>query len=589
VGDEYFLVENRQQIGYDIELPGEGLLIYHVSDTVSTQNDNEWYPGHTEEGHYLVALEQADGQWQLEQNTNQGEAGDPFPGSTNNTAFEESTTPDSKTYSFASSAVEVTNISPPGTYMTADLTVEKPCDTLWTNTFGGIEDDIALSVQQTSDGGFIMSGRTFSFGAGMADAYLVKTDASGTEQWSQTYGDSMYDRGPSVQQTSDGGYVIAGQTWSYGAGQYDVYLVKTGASGSEQWYQTFGDSLYDIGYSVQLTSDGGYIIAGKTQSYGAGGYDVYLIKTGASGSEQWSQTFGGSSDEEGWSVQQTSDGGYIIAGSTESYGAGGYDIYLIKTDATGTEQWSQTFGGSGTDRCFSVQQTTDGGYIIAGPTTSYGAGSEDAYLIKTDASGDTLWTKTFGGSGSDLSKSVKQTSDGEYIVAGRTDSFGAGNYDIWLIKTNASGTEQWSQTFGGSSFENGYSVQQTSDGGYIIAGTTESYGAGGEDIYLIRMDSETLLVEDFGTYRPREFAIDSPFPNPFNPRAVLRYKLQTASLVELSVYDITGRLVTKLVDGWRKAGSHQVTLDATGFASGVYIYSFRAGEFKDAGKMVLMK
>ena len=188
--------------------------------------------------------------------------------------------------------------------------------------------------------------------------------------------------GQSVQQTSDGEYIIAGNTYSYGAGDYDVYLIKTDPNGDSQWQKTFGGSDSDHGYSVQQTTDGGYIIAGFTYSYGAGDYDVYLIKTDPNGNSQWQRTFGGPNYEDGYSVQQTSDGGYIIAGSTDSYGAEYTNIYLIKTDPNGDSEWQKTFGGNLGESGYSVQQTSDGGYIIAGLTDSYGAGNWDVYLIK---------------------------------------------------------------------------------------------------------------------------------------------------------------------------------------------------------------
>ena len=365
--------------------------------------------------------------------------------------------------------------------------------TLWTQTFGGSNGDYGRSVQQTDDGGYIIAGYTYSYGAGSCDFYLIKTNTSGNEQWSQTYGGRDGDVGRSVQQTSDGGYIILGYTYSPVTQSYDVYMIKTYENGNELWWQTFGGSSDDRGYSVQQTDDGGYIIAGITESYGAGVYDVYLIKTDAEGNEEWWQTFGGSNADRGYSVQQTSDGGYIIAGYTWSYGAGADDVYLIKTDANGNEQWSQTFGGNSNDLGQSVQQTSDGGYIIVGYTLSPSTGYYDVYLIKTDANGNESWSQTFGGSSDDRGNSVQQTSDGGYIIAGRTSSYGAGSGDVYLIKTDTSGNEQWYQTFGGSEDDWGYSVQQTDDGGYIIAGYTESYGAGGKDIYLIRVDSETPI------------------------------------------------------------------------------------------------
>ncbi len=254
----------------------------------------------------------------------------------------------------------------------------------------------------------------------------------GSVEWSQTFGGSSAEVGKSVQQTSDGGYIITGSTESFGAGSLDVYLIKTDSSGNMLWSQTYGGTHSDVGSSVQQTSDGGYIIAGYTSSFGAG-EDVYLVKADASGNITWSKAFGGTHFDVGSSVQQTSDGGYIIAGYTSSF-ATGYDAYLIKTNASGNMTWSKAFGGTNDDMAESVQQTSDGGYIITGETISFGASLWDVYLVKADASGNMTWSKAFGGANHDLVRSIQQTSDGGYIITGETTSFGADFPDVWLIK-----------------------------------------------------------------------------------------------------------------------------------------------------------
>jgi hypothetical protein len=354
----------------------------------------------------------------------------------------------------------------------------------WVKTFGGSNDDWGSSVQQTSDGGFILVGYTASFGAGGPDVWLIKTDADGNKLWDRTFGGGGLDEGRSVQQTSDGGFIIVGYTASFGAG--DVWLIKTDADGNKLWDRTFGGGNLDEGLSVQQTSDGGFIIVGYTASFGAGWADVWLIKTDADGNKLWDRTFGGSDWDEGWSVQQTSDGGFIIVGYTVSFGAEWADVWLIKTDANGNKQWDRTFGGRYSDGGRSVQQTSDGGFILVGDTWSFGAGEADVWLIKTDANGNKQWDRTFGGSENDLGYSVQQTSDGGFIIVGATASFGAGGPDVWLIKTDANGNKQWDRTFGGRYSDGGRSVQQTSDGGFIIVGATRSFGAGDYDVLLIK-------------------------------------------------------------------------------------------------------
>jgi hypothetical protein len=255
-------------------------------------------------------------------------------------------------------------------------------------------------------------------------------------------------------------------------------------------HSRFGGSDWDEYYSVQQTSDDGYILAGYTESFGAGLSDFLLDKRVSYGFRQWNRTFGGTSWDKAKSVQQTSDGGYILAGFTGSYGAGFSDLWLVKTDADGNEQWNKTFGGFDWDTAESVQQTSDNGYILAGYTFSYGAGSADVWLLKTDADGNKQWDRTFGGTGDDFASSVQQTADDGYILAGYTESLGAGSFDAWLIKADSEGNEQWNRTFGGAEMDSSFSVQQTADGGYILAGYTESYGAGSSDFWLIKVNGE---------------------------------------------------------------------------------------------------
>ena len=363
-----------------------------------------------------------------------------------------------------------------------------PPEIEWSNTFGDSdEEEGANFIQQTSDGGYILAGWTLLPGVGAWDFWLLKIDDTGEEEWRKTIGGPSDERAASVQETADGGYIVVGGTDSYGLGDWDFWVVKTDENGEEQWRKTFGGPDGDIAFSVQQTTDGGYIVAGWTMSYVAEGWDFWLVKTDVAGEREWSKIFGGAGDDGAFCVQQTCDGGYVVAGGTESYGAGGEDCWIIKTDDRAGEEWSQTFGGADDDAALSVQQTTDGGYIIAGWTKSYGAGGEDFLVVKMNDMGEEEWSQTFGGSNNDRASFVQQTADGGYIVAGATESYGEGRQDCWIVKIDSTGEKEWSETFGGADNDAALCVRPTSDGGYIVAGWTESYGEGGWDVWVIKL------------------------------------------------------------------------------------------------------
>jgi hypothetical protein len=239
-------------------------------------------------------------------------------------------------------------------------------------------------------------------------------------------------------------------------------------------------------------------MVGNTNSTGAGDLDFWLVKTNSAGDMQWNKTFGGIGADFGYGMVQSSDGGFVMVGYTNSFGAGGQDIWLIKTDASGNSLWNRTFGGTAVETGFTVIQTTDGGYALTGLTASFGAGSQDAWLIKTDADGSMQWNKTYGGNLADYGIHVLQTKEGGYAIAGMTASFGAGNRDAWLIKTDNSGNVLWNKTYGGANREQVWSIIQTNDGGYLLGSETGSFGLGtamAADMYLIKTDSEMGLTQ----------------------------------------------------------------------------------------------
>jgi len=443
-----------------------------------------------------------------------------------------------------------------------------PPPTEWTKTYEGTSTDVGYSVVETSDGGYAIAGYTNSFGSG-SQVYLVKTFADGTMAWNKTYGGTGADWGYSLVETSDGGYAIAGYTNSFGSGS-QVYLVKTFADGTMAWNKTYGGTGDERGYSVVETSDGGYAIAGYTNSFGSN-YQVYLVKTFADGTMAWNKTYGGTNYDYGLSVVRTSDGGYAIAAQTNSFGLS-WQVYLVKTFADGTMAWNKTYGGTNSDLAQSVVQTSDGGYAIAGYTNSYGIGTptyNNFYLVKTNSAGSMQWNKTYGGTSNDIGAYVIQTDDGGYAMAGYTNSYGAGGYDFWLVKTDSAGTKQWNKTCGGPNADYAYSVTQTSDGGYALAGKTNSFGAGGDDMWLVKVSGPVHPSTEYPwpmfQHDPRRTgSTESPGPNTNH----MQWNYTTGGMVDSPPTVVDGRVYFGSED------NKTYCLDAL---TGAFIWSYTTG------------
>jgi len=447
-------------------------------------------------------------------------------------------------------------------------------DTLWTRTYGGWGSDAGYSIEETSDGGYIIAGYTGSFGEGFYDFYLIKTDPEGDTIWTRTYGGSGWDRGFSVQQTSDGGYIVVGATTSFGSGLYDVYLVKTDPNGDTLWTKTYGGANSDVGYSVQETTDGGYCIAGYTMSFGAGSSDVYLIKTDPNGNVLWTKTYGGTAPDFGHYVEQTSDGGYIITG--ETWSTGRQDVYLVKTDSNGDTLWTRIYGkpysGHHSDVGNCVQETSDGGYIITGHTLE---SHQLLYLIKTDSNGDTLWTKSYNRLSVDAGYFVQQTTDGGYIITGETRPLYHPHEYLFVVKTDCNGDTLWTMAIGGTGVDVGRCVRQTSDGGYIVVGYTSSFGQGYEDVYLIKIKPDVSVKEGTQTTPTIDVRLIGIFPTIVKEKATIRLSSTSSGVIRLMIYDASGRTRRETVVRLRNPGVQDVPLSIQSLKRGVYFLSIK--------------
>jgi hypothetical protein len=362
-------------------------------------------------------------------------------------------------------------------------------------TQGGSRRDRGINLLQTDDGGYAIVGYTSSGDAHHEDVYLVRLNPHGEVLWSKTYGGEGKDNGWDLLETEEGGFIIVGFTNSSSGGDMDIYLVRTDASGELLWERALGGPQDEYGWSMAPTIDGGYVLGGQSDSFGEGEEDGYLIKVNAQGEEIWSQTYGGPKEDRLFSVDQSADSGFVLTGTTRSFGAGERDLYLIKTSSSGELTWMQVLGEDRDDVGHAVRQTADYGYVVTGYTRSFGAASYDTWLIKTDESGNVEWENFFGGTGDDRTIYGEQTTDGGYILTGYTKSFEALSWDVFLVRADASGEIIWYQTFGGVDEDTGYTVRQTSDKGFILTGETYSFGEGGGDMYIIKVNQEGKIVE----------------------------------------------------------------------------------------------
>ena len=371
---------------------------------------------------------------------------------------------------------------------------------MWSQTYGGGAIDSAEDIVQTSDGGFAIAGWTGSIDD--SDFWLIKIDSFGNMEWNRTYGKKGIggDFANSLVETSDGGYALAGATNSFGSGSYDFYLVRTDGAGNMLWNQTFGGSKIDQASAIVQTSDGGFALAGYTQSFSSEYYDFWLIKIDSFGNMEWNRTYGEEGMSYASSLIKTSDGGFALGGEAFSED-GQFDFGMVKTDKDGDVEWTKTYGGEKWDRASSLVETSDGGFALAGRTNSFGSGAYDFWLVRTDANGNMQWNKTYGGSDWDEAYSLVETSDGGFALAGET-TVGAGNYDSWLVKTDGTGNMEWNQTYGGTENDRANSLVETSDGGYALAGRTKSFGAGEyDDLWLVKTD-ECGIIPEFPSWAP---------------------------------------------------------------------------------------
>ena len=487
----------------------------------------------------------------------------------------------------------------------------------WEKSLGGGMYDWSKEIELTSDGGNITIGYSastdgdISFSHGDGDCWIIKSNAVGLVQWSKTFGGTGFDYGYSMKQTSDGGYIAAGYsesndgdvTGNHGGG--DCWILKLNASGTILWQKTYGGTLNDKAQCIRQTSDGGYIICGNTDSSDGdvssnhGGGDCWVLKLDNAGLIEWEKTVGGSANDSGEDIKQTSDGGYILTGGTHSNDEdvtvqkGNGDCWIVKLDNAGNISWQKSFGGSNYDYAQSIEQTIDGGYVIAGYTESNdgditGAhGGGDCWVIKCDDLGNLQWQKALGSSGNDYGFCIQQIIGGGYILTGYSElndgdvTGNHGNYDCWVVKLNEFGAFEVQKSFGGTGVDIGYSIRQTADGSYIIAGSSESddgdvsgnHGSG--DCWIIKLNFQSLSIEENISSNSINVS-PNPSSGNFNFSGL-------TDETTIDIYDISGEIISEA-----KTVNNKYSVDLSSQAKGIYFYriSMKNGESRN-GKIIL--
>lgn len=358
--------------------------------------------------------------------------------------------------------------------------------------YGASGYDYGYSVTQVYDKGYVVAGATTSKGLGSTDAYLLKVDSIGTVKWDKTFGGINIDQLYSIKTTNDSGLVVAGFTNSLGHGGYDMYVIRTNKLGDSLWTKTYGGADWDFAYSIEKTNDGGYILAGGTYSYGKGDEDMYLVKINANGDTLWTKMYGGINEDEAWKAKQTNDGGYLIVGTTKSFGDVNGDMYIIKTNSMGDTLWTTRYGGTDIDEAYDIIEKDDGQIIVCGRTNSMGSGNFDGVVVYLSSTGTYIHHDLYGGTDDDGFYSMNLAANGRFAVSGYTYSYGftLGTADFVLYIQNPFNGFH-SANLGGNKMEKAYCINPTEDNGYILCGNSTSY-SNLDHIYLVKLDSNGI-------------------------------------------------------------------------------------------------
>lgn len=471
-----------------------------------------------------------------------------------------------------------------------NLFAQNPGDVVWNKMFGGTEYDEANSVVYTVTDEFIAAGYTQSYGLGRwGNAYMFKADSSGDSIWTRNFGWDGNDVFADLVESSDGKFVATGLTDTEFNFE-NIYLVKVDIDGNLQWEKNFGGPEKEVALSLVNADDGGLVITGVTRSFSVGEEDLFIFKTNVDGDSLWFKTYGTAGNDGGYGITKTSDGGYIIAGQHNWS-----DLWLLKLDASGDTLWTKVFGGNNFEEGISVIETSDNGYIVCGHSSSFGNGELDIYVVKTDSTGNLQWQKTYGGNGYDEGRRILESDNG-YIVMGSTDSGVSGEMNYYIIWTNENGDTVQTRTYGDAGEDRCFDMNYARNERLVIAGS---------DFNNVTLGDAALLLIESGN-SPADVSPDpvisgyflsDAYPNPFNPTTTIKYEIGESGMVTLRVYDLLGSEVATLVNEEKSSGEYEVEFNTSNLpsrqgsalTSGIYFYTLTSENFTSTKKMILIK
>ncbi len=458
---------------------------------------------------------------------------------------------------------------------------------MFQRNYGGDNIDQGTCVVQTDDGGYLVAGLTKSFGVYWQDIYLIKTDAWGDTLWSKRIGKSEYGELPySMIKTNDNNLAIVGTTSKIISGSYvhEVLLLKFNEYGDTLWYRNYGIYSENSGYDVKQTNDNGFIITGYTYNNAIATSYVLLIKTDENGNEQWMKTYALRQSNGGNSVVQTNDGGYFLAGHSSLGTIESTDCLLIKTNAFGDTIWTKLYGGSNHDACVCAFESTTGDFFIGGNTKSFGNGGHDAFLSKLNATGEEIWMKTYGGINEDFISMILPIASNKIILVGGTKSFGSGERDVYLIKTDIDGNEVWYRTIGGTNDDWAVFVQPTTDNGFILSGYTKSHSSGGFDVYLVKTDSEGISGFEQVYQTVSNIKV---FPNPSDGLFQIEFEKEQHGKYYFHLFDINGKLIYSQSEKFSNENCLHMSLPF--LSNGIYFLQINGEKSQSIIKILIQK